>query len=65
MEHSGYYKYSKPQVCIYVKNRSNNFKKTFKVYNLYKYGCIIEEDGYPIELKIFMSYADNISLFIN
>lgn len=63
-EYSSFFNDEKPQLCIYVKNELNNYNKTFNIYNLYKYGCIVEEDNYPIELKIFMSYLDNISLFI-
>ena len=62
-KYSSYWTGSKPQLRIFVKNKLNDFRKSIEVYNLYKYGCIRQEDSNPIELKIFMSYLDNITLF--
>ncbi|HMN23032.1 MAG TPA: hypothetical protein PKE38_00965 [Ignavibacteriaceae bacterium] len=56
--------YRNPQLIIYVSNKTTGFSKKFEIHNFYKSGCIIEEDNYPDELKIFMSYLDNINYFI-
>lgn len=53
-----------PQIIIYVSNKKTGYSKAFEIYNLYKDGCMIEEDDYPDELKIFISYLDNINYFI-
>jgi len=56
--------YIDPQLIIYVSNKKTGYSKAFEIYNLYKSGCIIMEDDYPNELKIFISYLDNINYFI-
>lgn len=64
-EYSNSFYDNTPQLRIYIHNKMNGYKKAFEIYNLYKYGCMTYEDNYPNELKIFMSYIDNIDFFIN